>query len=382
METFAPRGNIYGPILPQFALDAPITSGAKIMYALLCNYASDKDHCWPAQATLAAKLSCSVSSVKNYLAELVNAKLISIRREQYRSCIYYILRPAALKETKAASRKPEIAPQQPKNDHAQPKTAYLNNLNKQEKEKTPPLPPAPVPRSQPPASGPVGGGGFSFQDFEKAWEAYPKKEALGLARHAWNQLRQNGQLPSLSDLLAAIKRFTLTESWQREHGRFIPQMSNWLRGERWLDALSPEEEQAVRQRQERERMELACKREQEAREAKRKVERELLRPIYAAFKAKFPADQRRDGLESMLHGTWLYLHAKYGGPTAADVPENNTQNMDDFMKGYQRRCEQSAYHAARAAPVNEERPVKCGELLKNGDFLSRLFPAAQVCAAV
>ena len=73
MKTFVPRGNIYGPILPQFILEKPVSLGAKIMYALLCNYASEKDHCWPPHATLAAKLSCSVSSVKNYLAELVKA---------------------------------------------------------------------------------------------------------------------------------------------------------------------------------------------------------------------------------------------------------------------------------------------------------------------
>ena len=53
METFAPKGNIYGPILPQFVLQMSITFGAKTMYAILCDYAADKDHCWPSQATLA-----------------------------------------------------------------------------------------------------------------------------------------------------------------------------------------------------------------------------------------------------------------------------------------------------------------------------------------
>ena len=96
METFAPKGNIYGPILPQFVLQMSITFGAKTMYAILCDYAADKDHCWPSQATLAKRLSCSISSVKNYLAELVRAKLISIKREQYRSSVYYLLRPEEL----------------------------------------------------------------------------------------------------------------------------------------------------------------------------------------------------------------------------------------------------------------------------------------------
>ena len=107
METFAPKGNIYGPILPQFVLQMSITFGAKTMYAILCDYAADKDHCWPSQATLAKRLSCSISSVKNYLAELVREKLISIKREQYRSSVYYLLRPEELpkkQETKLAHR--------------------------------------------------------------------------------------------------------------------------------------------------------------------------------------------------------------------------------------------------------------------------------------
>ena len=36
MKTFAPKGNIFGPILPQFILEMPLSLGAKVMYALLC----------------------------------------------------------------------------------------------------------------------------------------------------------------------------------------------------------------------------------------------------------------------------------------------------------------------------------------------------------
>lgn len=89
MATFAPKGKIYGPILPEFVLKKSITAGAKLMYALLCNYASDKDHCWPSHATLAERLSCSVSSIKNYLTELSRENLIAVRRERYRSSVYF-----------------------------------------------------------------------------------------------------------------------------------------------------------------------------------------------------------------------------------------------------------------------------------------------------
>ena len=137
METFTPKGNIYGPILPQFVLQKSITFGAKAMYALLCDYASEKDHCWPSQATLAKRLSCSISSVKNYLAELVREKLIFIRREQYRSSVYYLLRPEELAEKQETS----FSNKQTEVGCHEANFGYLTNLSKQRKEKSSPLSP-------------------------------------------------------------------------------------------------------------------------------------------------------------------------------------------------------------------------------------------------
>ena len=346
------------------------------MYAVLCDYAAyyKSDHCYPTHATLAERLSCSVSSVKNYLAELVGAKLITIQRKHNSSSRYYMLRPAALDKAETVNHTPETAPEQPKVAYAQPKSGYINNLTNQEKE-IPPLPPIAVSRSVPPASRPVRDGGAFFHDFEKVCAAYPKKEALGLARSAWQWVRRSGLLPSLDVLLAAIEKFKATQKWQRENGRFIPQLSIWLRGLCWQDSLSGEEEEAARLRQEAEKTVLAFKREEETREAKRKAERERLRPVYEAFRAKFPAENRNEGMEAMHFGKWLHLHGKYAGPTAADVPENNTKNMADFMTGYPQRREASAYHAGRAVLSVPERQGQ-------GDFLSLMFPASPLCAAV
>lgn len=107
------------------------------MYALLCDYAADKDHCWPSQETLAKRLSCSISSIKNYLAELIREKLISVKREQYRSSVYYLLRPEELVEEKEA----EFTDKQSEADCYEAKSGYLTNLSKQSKEKDSPLSP-------------------------------------------------------------------------------------------------------------------------------------------------------------------------------------------------------------------------------------------------
>ena len=93
-----------------------ITVDAKMLYALLCDFAGDKDHCWPSQTRLAGMLSCSVSSVKKYLRELEARDLISIRRGSFHASTYYILRP---KNAALFSR-----PQEPKIAYPQANSGY------------------------------------------------------------------------------------------------------------------------------------------------------------------------------------------------------------------------------------------------------------------
>ena len=377
METFAPRGNIYGPILPQFVLDKPVTFGAKIMYALLCNYASEKDHCWPSQATLAARLSCSVSSVKNYLAELVKAKLIEIRREQYRSSVYYMLNPGELRgqETKITDQQPEIA-------CPEPKSGYLNNLSKQSKEENPPLPPTEpeAPKVSPVSRPPAAGGVSVFaHDFESAWELYPKKDAQGFARMAWLKLQRGGQLPPLNDILTAIRRFAASESWQREQGRFVPQMGNWLRGQRWLDPLSSAAEAEKSRKAETDAALQAHEQREKALAAERKVERDRLRPLFDALAAKFTEPFP----DAMAFGTWMYLHSKDLAPLASDVPADNALGIVDFMNAFRWRREEAQYRASQAIPqpsrpdARADAPRPCGNILRQHPVFSRFFQESE-----
>lgn len=314
METFAPKGKIFGPILPQFVLDMPLSLGAKVVYALLCNYASEKDHCWPSQTTLAERLKCGVSSIKNYLAELVRENLITVRREHYRSSVYYLVQPEALRtRLKSAIR-------QPKSDGGQPKFGYINTLNKQ-RERNTPLPPMRTERkvSQTPCAPSAGGVDSLNLDFEKAWESYPRKEAKGFARMAWFKLLRSGQLPSLQDLLSVIARSRSSESWQREEGRFIPQMGNWLRGRRWLDeAESTAKEEDARVREEAARQTARLEEAEMRRKAAHEREAETLRPAFEKFLACFPEGTENHG---PAWGLWNLLYRKGQAPSAADVSD-------------------------------------------------------------
>ncbi|MBI4803830.1 MAG: helix-turn-helix domain-containing protein [Desulfovibrio sp.] len=353
MQTFAPRGRIHGPILPQFVLETSISFGAKIMYALLCNYASDNDRCWPSQAKLAARLSCSVSSVKKYLAELVGIKLVHVRREQYRSSVYYMLEPAALK---SVSQEANPACRQADSACPQPKVGYINTLNKQREIQNPPLPPV---RSALPdfAASPLpsvsGGGGVSVSNFEKVWELYPKKEAKGLARSAWLRLQREGLLPPLSRIESSIRHFMTSETWQREQGRFVPQMSNWLKGQRWLDddVMAAANEAEARQRSVAALQ--AMQQKEEANNAARAREREALRPRFDAFAKSFQIHDK-PWIRPMAFGLWMHLHNTHRAPTPSDVPADNQLGIGEFLQAFKRRCEEAAWRK----PVVPERTAQ------------------------
>lgn len=370
METFAPKGNIHGPILPQFVLRMSITFGAKTMYAILCDYAADKDHCWPSQATLAKRLSCSISSVKNYLAELVREKLISVRREQYRSSVYYLLRPDKFikkQETKLVHTQLET-------DCHETKSGYLTTLNKQGKEKnSPPSPHTPAETPSHRTCGAPAAGGVSFlPDFESTWTLYPKKEAKGFARIAWLKLSRSGQLPPLAELHAAIRRFASSEGWQREQGRFVPQMGNWLRGQRWLDPLSPTEEAKAAQSQAA--LETFRPREEQERRLREQkdTEKARLRPLFDAFAAKFPPVANY----AMPFGIWQYLLSQHRAPLAADVPPENNLGIVEFLNEFKHR-RQTADFLTKQQPRNARReagtPCHSVEDILRGLPVSRFF---------
>lgn len=336
------------------------------MYALLCDYAADKDHCWPSQATLAKRLSCSISSVKNYLAELVREKLISIKREQYRSSVYYLLRPEELPKKQETN----FADKQSESGGHEAKSGYLNNLSKQRKEKYSPLSPHAPGKTVNPVRRMVrtpaaGGVSSSLPDFESTWAMYPKKEAKGFARLAWLQLLRSEELPPLTELHAAIRRFASSESWQREQGRFVPQMGNWLRGQRWLDPVRPSGQTGEERTQDlRRAMQAREEREQRQHEAW-SANKARLRPEFEAFAAKFPPVAN----DAMPFGIWLHLHSQNRAPSADEVPPGNTLGIVEFLHDYKQRRQTAEYRRQRETPLNGRKDAgnpcrSVGEILK------------------
>lgn len=74
-------------------------------------------------------------------------------------------------------------------------------------------------------------------DFERFWEAYPKKVRKAAARRSWKAIKPDEDLTQT--ILKAIELAKASPQWTKSGGRFIPDPSRWIEEKRWEDQLSP-----------------------------------------------------------------------------------------------------------------------------------------------
>jgi hypothetical protein len=70
-------------------------------------------------------------------------------------------------------------------------------------------------------------------DFNKFWEAYPKKVARKKCLAWWKSNKPDSEL--LAKMLDAINYWASSEKWNKEQGQFIPNPYTWLNQARWED---------------------------------------------------------------------------------------------------------------------------------------------------
>lgn len=161
--------------------------------------------------------------------------------------------------------------------------------------------------------------------FESIWNAYPRKEAKELARAVWHRLWRQGAI-RIEALMESLRRFCRSDGWNREHGRYVPQLANWLRGQRWLDEL-PSSPAAVATDHD------AKVRAWEAAQERRQADPDLeaVRPQFEAFLARF----RDTRLRGPAWGLWTLLHKAGRAPQANDVADASASPLD-FLRQW--RC--------------------------------------------
>lgn len=352
MDTFTPKGHIRGPIMPiQILKSCELSLGAKILYNVLIHFAGEKDYCKVSHLILANFICCSVTSIKKYLNELKIIGLIHAEKHGFSTSKYYFLRPSWASDSIQGGDNHghgESAPDKPNSGHGyKPNSGQSSKANsgynfnfKNLKHLNPPYPPKPLGKSD--HAGNVkkrGGGGNYFsvnQEFEKFWAAYPRKEAKELARSVWFKLHRQGNIPGLSSLISVLEKFKVCGQWLKEHGRYIPQCVNWLKGRRWLDenldaAVQATPEEKISQ-EHRLRLSRRIQAEEEERSARQRAESARLRPVFNAFLSCFS----ECGNSGPAWGLWNLLHAQGKAPRAEDVPSNPGIGVLDFLRNWQR----------------------------------------------
>jgi hypothetical protein len=78
---------------------------------------------------------------------------------------------------------------------------------------------------------------LSDEGFDQFWKLYPKKKSRKEASKAWAKLKPSEELRQT--LIAALCSHCISEDWTKDNGRYIPNGSTWLNGERWHDELKP-----------------------------------------------------------------------------------------------------------------------------------------------
>lgn len=72
---------------------------------------------------------------------------------------------------------------------------------------------------------------LKYEDFNRFWQAYPRKVAKQEALRAWKKLKPNEDFVSM--LLIALEKFKQSPQWIKDNGQFIPYPATWLNGRRW-----------------------------------------------------------------------------------------------------------------------------------------------------
>jgi hypothetical protein len=254
-DTFSPKGQFYGPILPSWLLrHKGISLGAKMLYAVMTSCArGGSDHCFPSQAWLADTTGVSIRSAQNYLRELVRAGLIRPRAGRFGSTLKYYFIKAEIIEFRASS-VPQVmqnpAPTSANSAEGYANSAHINSVNKNNKDKLPPFPPGDLQarlRVTPPCDREGGGvGSFPGKNralenadaaFAQVWQLWPVRQAEQPARILWRRLWFAGHLPMMDVLLAKIRELHNLDRWWKR-GK-APLLLNWLRDERWNDSPVP-----------------------------------------------------------------------------------------------------------------------------------------------
>lgn len=219
---FVPAKMARGPIMTMCVMNnKELSNHAKVLFTVLCEYARDKNFCYPSLKTLTERLNCSVNSLKKYLRELISLRFVVAENHKF-----FLFCPKVSNFGKQAS----------KFDGK----INIKNINKL----TPP-----TPSSEKVNIGRQKKTTNSFEgDFNKFWDCYPRKENKQFAITQFIKLKKKQLLPPFEYFKKAVSFFMNSKQWNRENGRYIPCLSKFLANAKWeevpMQYFEPKKEHA------------------------------------------------------------------------------------------------------------------------------------------
>ena len=186
-------------------------------------------YCWHSQLNLAKQSHCSLSTFARTLKGIIRKGLIRVEKT-LRGLRYFPFFPIA--------KTSQLNHQEIQVDHV--KMTYSHGQNdessfkEKKKIKISSYQRSSFVQSQTFSSSALQKGRVvESDDFQKIWEAYPRKEAIGLARITFSKMKRS--LPTIDCLLDCIS-FKKRSCWADKESQYIPSLSCFLKGERWLDS--------------------------------------------------------------------------------------------------------------------------------------------------
>lgn len=190
-------------------MDLPTTD--KMVLLALADAANDDGVCWIAVKTQRDKLDlltkCSLSerAVQGALKRLCEAGYLARKDVPGRGVVWTVTPAAGAPRSRCA----------PAGNDADPRSRCGETVS----------------NHHTPSEAKASSGVVRPKPFDVFWAAYPRREAKGAARKAWDAARKAKKLPPMADLLAALERYRRHKPADID----FCHASTWLNQERWSD---------------------------------------------------------------------------------------------------------------------------------------------------
>jgi hypothetical protein len=199
----------FGVVARPVLQDPTLSLSAKTLYCLLCTYADDDGVCYPSNETLAAALGVTDRSIRTWLGELIEAKVLA-RDERYVNN-RQVTSVTRLTDSEISARPEPTFPPGGEPGFLQNKTTMNKTTNYYDR---PPL-----------------------DDIDEAfrlwWDWWPRKDGRKEAKAAYEAAVAAGATTREIEMGMLVQ---LHELKQREK-RYIPLAATWLNRKGWLDHI-------------------------------------------------------------------------------------------------------------------------------------------------